>query len=80
MRFTPRPIRSDCSKIAPTRRPPGSRCRATASSPADAMQPQLEQSGLPPNWHGEMCRSKSAETQVVVCANVHSDGFCGGYA
>ena len=24
----------------------------TASSPADAMQPQFEQSGVPPNWHG----------------------------
>ena len=55
--------------------PPGRRWRAMASRPADAMQPQLEQSGLPPNWHGAMWRSKSADTQVVVCANVHSAGL-----
>ena len=46
--------------------------------PAEAMQPQFEQSGFPPNWHGEMWRSKSADTQVVVCAKMHSPGSCGG--
>ena len=42
------------------------------------MQPQLEQSGVPPNWQGEIWRSKSAETQVVVCAKMQSSGLCGG--
>ena len=32
--------------------PPGRRWRAIASKLADAMHPQLEQSGLPPNWQG----------------------------
>ena len=44
------------------------------------MQPQFAQSGVPPNWHGVICRSKSAETHVVVCAKMHSSGDCGGSA
>ncbi len=34
--------------------------------PAEAMHPHCEQSGLPPNWQGEIGRLKSADTQVVV--------------
>jgi hypothetical protein len=48
-RRTPSPIRAECSKILPTGIPSGSRCRPTAFSAADAMQPQLAQSGEPPN-------------------------------
>src|SRR5438132_5266789 len=44
------------------------------------MQPQLLQSGAPPNWHGVMRVSKSAEMQRVVFANTHSSGDCGGFA
>ena len=51
--------------------PPGSRYAPTAVSPADAMQPHCEQSGLPPNWQGVMRCSKSAEMQLVVCAKMH---------
>ena len=66
--------------MAPTRMPPASRCAPTAFSPADAMQPHCEQSGLPPNWHGVMRCSKSAETQLVVRAKMHSSGLDGGVA
>ena len=45
-----------------------------------AMQPQFEQSGLPPNWHGVMRRSRSDEKHSVVCAKMHSSGDCGGLA
>ena len=61
-----------------TRSPPGNRCRPTALNPADAMHPQFEQSGFPPNWHGAICRWKSAEMQVVVCAKMQSSGDSGG--
>src|SRR5258708_9790882 len=69
-----RPTLSEASTIAPTRRPPGSRCSATAARPAEAMQPHCEQSGFPPNWHGVIRCSKSAETQVVVCDTTQSAG------
>jgi hypothetical protein len=36
-------------KIDPTGMKPKSRCRPTAASPAEAMHPQLLQSGVPPN-------------------------------
>ena len=52
--------------------------RPMASRPADAMQPQLRQSGLPPNWHGVTVVVKSDETQCVVFANMHSSGEAGG--
>ena len=42
------------------------------------MHPQLEQSGVPPNWQGEISRLKSAEMQVVVCAKMQSSGPLGG--
>ena len=52
--------------MAPTRTPPGSLWRATASSPALAMQPHCAQSGVPPNWQGVIRRSRSADRLVVV--------------
>src|SRR5688500_535129 len=76
--LTRSPICNDRSKIAPTRRPPGSLWRATAAKAADAMQPQLAQSGFPPNWHGVMRVLKSADTPAVVRAKTHSCGECGG--
>ena len=66
--------------IAPSDNPPGKRWRAIAAMPAEAMQPQLEQSGFPPNWHGVMAFFRSAETQRVILANVHSLGEAGGAA
>ena len=44
------------------------------------MQPQLLQSGVPPNWHGVIFVFRSAETVVVVRAKMHSSGDCGGSA
>ena len=44
------------------------------------MQPQLLQSGVPPNWHGVICVVRSAEIVVVVRANTHSSGDAGGLA
>jgi hypothetical protein len=46
--------------------------------PADAMHPQFSQSGVPPNWHGVIRCSKSAEMHVVVCANTQSSGDAEG--
>ena len=42
------------------------------------MQPQLEQSGVPPNWHGVMRVSRFAEMHSVVRAKMHSAGDDGG--
>jgi len=42
------------------------------------MHPQLAQSGAPPNWHGVIFVSKSADTQSVVCAKMQSSGDAGG--
>ena len=77
---TCRPTANDALKIAPTRRPPGSRCRPTAARPADAMHPHCAQSGVPPNWHGVILVEKSAETHSVVCAKMQSAGDSGGSA
>ena len=44
------------------------------------MQPQLLQSGAPPNWHGVIFVVKSAEIEVVVRAKTHSSGDDGGFA
>ena len=44
------------------------------------MQPQLLQSGLPPNWHGVIFVVRSAEMVVVVCAKTQSSGESGGSA
>ena len=51
----------------------------TAARAAEAMQPQRAQSGVPPNWHGVMRFSRSAETHSVVCAKMHSTGDAGGF-
>jgi len=59
---------------------PNRRWRATAARPADAMQPQLVQSGAPPNWHGVIFVVRSAEIVAVVLANTHSSGDEGGFA
>ena len=48
--------------------------------PADARQPQLLQSGAPPNWHGVIFVVKSAEMVVVTRAKMHSSGDAGGDA
>jgi hypothetical protein len=79
-RETALPTANDALNTCRTRMPPGSRCRAIASRLADAMHPQLEQSGLPPNWHGVICRRRSADTHSVVRAKVHSVGEAGGLA
>ena len=42
------------------------------------MQPQLAQSGFPPNWQGVIGFSKFADTHAVVFAKMHSSGECGG--
>ena len=55
-RRTCSPIFTEPVKIDPTGMKPQSWCRATAARPADAMQPQLLQSGAPPNWHGVILR------------------------
>ena len=44
------------------------------------MQPQFSQSGLPPNWHGAMRRSRSDEKHSVVWAKMHWSGDRGGLA
>ena len=57
---------------------PRSWCRPTAARPADARQPQLLQSGAPPNWHGVILVVRSAEIVVVVRAKRQSSGDAGG--
>ena len=44
------------------------------------MQPQLAQSGFPPNWQGEIFRSRSDDRQFVVCAKMQASGDWGGSA
>src|SRR3989304_13326 len=78
IRRTAVPPGNDASKIVPTFRPPGRVCRATAAMPAEAMQPQSAQSGVPPSWHGVMGCVRSAERHVVVFAKMHSSGVLGG--
>ena len=51
-----------------------------AAKPIEAMQPQREQSGSPPNWQGLIFDVKSAEMVVVVRAKMQSRGFWGGEA
>ena len=52
---------------------------ATALSPAEAMQPHCEQSGVPPNWQGVIRVFKSAVSESVVRAKMHSAGERGGW-
>src|SRR3954453_10348067 len=70
----------DPVKIRPTGTNPHSWCRATAASPADAIQPQFAQSGAPPNWQGVIFVVRSAEMVHVVRANTQSSGDAGGFA
>src|SRR5580700_6194488 len=72
------PILIDTFKIDPTWISPATRWRATAARPADARQPQLAQSGAPPNWHGVIRVLRSADTNVVVRAKTQSSGDSGG--
>lgn len=76
-RFTKAPILRDTSKIAPRRRP-ASRTLPIASSPAVAAQPQLEQSGLPPNWQGITALFKSDDRQCVTREKMQCAGLEGG--
>ena len=72
------PTLNEVSKIQPTFTPPGSVWRATALRAADAMHPQLAQSGLPPNWQGVIFVWRSAERHSVVLAKTQSAGESGG--
>src|SRR3984893_12745906 len=72
------PILIDTFKIDPTRISPATRWRATGGRPAEARQPQLAQSGAPPNWRGVIRVFRSADTVVVVRANTQWSGDSGG--
>jgi hypothetical protein len=76
--FTRFPISNEAWKSFSTWMPPGSLCRPTAASAADARHPQFAQSGFPPNWQGVMGFSKFAETHAVVFAKMQSSGESGG--
>src|ERR1700730_1018620 len=80
MRRIRSPTFIDPSNIDPTGTNPKIGGRPPAVSPADARQPQLLQSGAPPNWHGVIFVVKSADTVIVVRAKTHSSGDCGGAA
>src|SRR4051812_1110685 len=73
-RRTCSPIATDVPKIDSTGITPRSRCRPTAARPAEARQPQLLQSGAPPNWQGVILVFRSAEIVVVERANRQSSG------
>src|SRR5262245_11065752 len=79
-RLTAAPILIDVSKSDSTRTSPSRSRRPIAASAADAKQPQLAQSGAPPNWHGVIRVAKSADMVVVVRANRHFCGDSGGDA
>ena len=64
--------------MVPKVSPPGSVWWPTAANAIDAMQPQREQSGSPPNWQGEILVFKSAEILSVVREKMHSFGDWGG--
>src|SRR5437868_8486709 len=70
----------DALEIAPPGMMPPSLCLATAANPIDATQPQEEQSGLPPYWHGVIEVLRSADNVRVVSAKTQSLGLCGGAA
>jgi hypothetical protein len=70
----------DALKIDPTEIIPPNLCAATDAKPMDAMHPQELQSGFPPNWHGVIFVSRSADKVCVVSANTQSFGLCGGEA
>src|SRR4029077_6076737 len=79
-RRTCSPMLTEPVKTVPPGTKPHSLWRPTAARPAEAMHPHCEQSGLPPNWHGVMRCSKSAEMHEGVCAKMHSSGLLGGVA
>src|ERR1700693_5778244 len=66
--------------MEPTGRIPPNLCEATEAKPIDATHPQDAQSGFPPNWHGMIFVSRSADNVWVVSAKTHSLGLCGGEA
>ena len=66
--------------MAPTESMPPNLWAAMAARPIDAMHPHDEQSGFPPNWHGVIFVSRSADNVWVVRANTQSWGLCGGEA
>jgi hypothetical protein len=51
----------DALKMVPTESIPPNLCAATEAKPIDAMHPQDAQLGFPPNWHGVIFVSKSAD-------------------
>jgi hypothetical protein len=59
---------------------PKTRYLAMAASPTEAVHPQLLQSGMPPNWQGEIFVVKSAEMLLVTRAKTQSWGDSGGVA
>src|SRR5271157_5051242 len=67
-------------KMLPTERIPPNLCAAMDAKPMDAMHPQEAQLGFPPNWHGVIFVSRSADKVWVVSANTQSWGLCGGEA
>src|ERR1700722_999851 len=68
----------DALKIRPTGIRPPSLWAPTEAKPMDAMHPQDEQSGFPPNWHGVISVLRSADNVLVVCAKIQSAGVRGG--
>src|SRR5271154_1293088 len=74
------PILWEDLKIVPTASIPPSLCAPIEANPMDAIHPQAAQSGLPPNWHGVIFVSRSADSVCVVRAKIHSSGLCGGEA
>jgi hypothetical protein len=66
--------------MAPTESIPPNLWAAMDAKPIDAMHPHDEQSGFPPNWHGVIFVSRSADNVRVVRANTQSWGLCGGEA
>jgi len=61
----------DIQKIPPAVTGPRIFLWPTAASAIDAIQPQREQSGLPPNWQGTTFVRKSADNESVVFAKIH---------
>ena len=68
----------DTRKISDTFTSPASLNLPIEANPAPAIQPHSEHSGRPPIWQGTTGVDRSTETQLVVCANMHSDGESGG--
>jgi len=67
-------------KMDPTESMPPNLCAAIEAKPMEATHPQDAQSGFPPNWHGVIFVSRSADNVWVVSAKTQSWGLCGGEA